>query len=194
MEQQLKQRLVGAVVLVSLAVIFIPVILEGPDDEWSPRDHRVPDAPHVDYRAAVDLPLPEVQPDEAPEVPDAMEQADPPPALDPGAAQAVRQQAKPVAEAQPADEPTVKAGQPPAGWYAQVGSFSQPANAAGMRDSVNSAGFHAHLQEVVSAKGTSYRVLAGPEPSREKAEQLLAKLGKTLNSSGIVIEIGAREK
>jgi DedD protein len=198
MEQQLKQRLIGAVVLVSLAVIFIPVILEGPDDEWSPRDHRVPDAPHVDYRAAVDLPLPAVQSDETADVPDAMEQAAPPPVLDSGAAQAVSRQAKPTPEAQPveqpAEQPAVAADQPPAGWYAQVGSFSQPANAAGMRDSVNSAGFHAHLQEVVSAKGTSYRVLAGPEPSREKAEQLLAKMGKTLNSSGIVIEIGAREK
>ena len=28
MEQKLKQRLVGAIILVSLAVIFIPIILE----------------------------------------------------------------------------------------------------------------------------------------------------------------------
>jgi DedD protein len=193
MEQQLKQRLVGAVVLVSLAVIFIPVILEGPDDDWSPREHRVPDAPHVDYRAAVDLPLPEMQPDTEPAVTDGMEQVDQQQA-ETTQAQPVRRDVKPAPNIQPVEEPAVEAGQPPAGWYAQVGSFSQPANAGGMRDSVNSAGFHAHLQEVASAKGTSYRVLVGPETSREKAEQLLARLGKTLNSSGIVIEIGSQKK
>ena len=30
MQQRLKQRLVGAVVLVALAVIFIPMLLQGP--------------------------------------------------------------------------------------------------------------------------------------------------------------------
>ena len=66
MEQQLKQRLIGAVVLVSLAVIFIPVILEGPDDEWVPRTHDIPTPPELDYRASMDLPLPEPDTPETP--------------------------------------------------------------------------------------------------------------------------------
>ena len=36
MDSVLKQRLVGAVVLVALGVIFIPMLLEGPDDTLVP--------------------------------------------------------------------------------------------------------------------------------------------------------------
>jgi DedD protein len=190
MDQQLKQRLVGAVVLVSLAVIFIPVILEGPDDEWSPRDHTIPEAPRVDYRAAMDLPLPDVQPDDRADVAGGMQQADPQPTAALKEEQPVKTRAKPV----PKPEPAPEKNKLESGWYAQVGSFSQPANAAGLRDSIAGAGFRAHLQEVASAQGTSYRVLAGPESSREQAEQLLGKLGKTLNTTGIVIGIGTPDK
>ena len=190
MEQQLKQRLVGAVVLVSLAVIFIPVILEGPDDEWSPRDHTIPEPPRVDYRAALELPLPEEQPDEGASPLAEVEQAgvEPVMAAAPVEEAAVKPQVEPPAQAAP-DENKLESG-----WDAQVGSFSQSANAGGLRDSIIKAGFSAHLQPVASAKGTSYRVLVGPESSRARAEQLLGKLGKTLNSKGIVIEIGAAEE
>jgi DedD protein len=196
MEQQLKQRLVGAVVLVSLAVIFIPVILEGPDDEWSPRDHTIPEPPRVDYRAAMDLPLPEVQPDEgaAPAPVTEQPRQEPEPATVPEQELSDKSPAKPVPETKPAVPPVPDGNKLESGWYAQVGSFSQPANARGLRDSINKAGFSAHLQQVASTKGTSYRVLAGPESSREQAGQLLEKLGKTLKSTGIVIGIAVQEQ
>ncbi len=196
MEQQLKQRLVGAVVLVSLAVIFIPVILEGPDDEWSPRDHTIPEPPRVDYRAAMELPLPEVQPDKgaAPAAVTEPPRLEPEPATAPKQELSVKSPVKPVPETKPADPPAPDGGKLESGWYAQVGSFSQPANARGLRDSINKAGFSAHLQQVASAKGTSYRVLVGPESSREHAGQLLGKLGKTLKSTGIVIGIAVPEQ
>jgi DedD protein len=191
MEQQLKQRLIGAVVLVSLAVIFIPVILEGPDDEWSPRDHTIPEPPRVDFRAAMELPLPEAQPDEeiAPSV--VAEQ----PGVEPEAAAAPDEEppGKPQLQPAPETQPAAEVNELEPGWYAQVGSFSQPANAEGLRDSINKAGFTAHLQQVASTKGTSYRVLVGPQPTREGAGQLLEKLGKTLKTTGIVIGIDTPE-
>ena len=192
MEQQLKQRLIGAVVLVSLAVIFIPVILEGPDDEWSPRDHTIPEPPRVDYRAEMELQLPEALPDEGATPAAEAEQAglEPATAAAPDEGPADKPQVKPVPETEPAERAAAEVNKLESGWYAQVGSFSQTENAGGLRDSINKAGFSAQLQQVASAKGTSYRVLVGPEPSRARAEQLLGKLGKTLNSTGIVIEIG----
>ncbi|MDH3980344.1 MAG: SPOR domain-containing protein [Gammaproteobacteria bacterium] len=195
MEQQLKQRLVGAVVLVSLAVIFIPVILEGPDDEWSPRDHSIPEPPRVDYRAAMELPLPEVEPEEG--VAPAAVVEPPRPETEPSTIlrpPPVKPLVKPVPAAAPAVQPTPDGGKLKPGWYVQVGSFSQPANARGLRDSLTKAGFNAHLQQVASAKGTSYRVLLGSESSRELAEQLLGKLEKPLSKTGIVIGIGVPEQ
>ncbi|MGB5180314.1 MAG: hypothetical protein WBP44_16495, partial [Gammaproteobacteria bacterium] len=58
MDLKLKQRLTGAIVLVALAVIFVPIILEGPDDDWTPRSHSIPEQPQIDYRAGMELELP----------------------------------------------------------------------------------------------------------------------------------------
>lgn len=66
MESQLKQRLIGAAVLVALAVIFLPMLVKGPapDSGVSDVSLKVPDAPQGEYETR-DLPL--VVPDRAPE-------------------------------------------------------------------------------------------------------------------------------
>jgi len=65
-ESQLKQRLIGAAVLVALAVIFLPMLVKGPapDSGVSDVSLKVPDAPQGEYQTR-DLPL--VVPDAAPE-------------------------------------------------------------------------------------------------------------------------------
>jgi DedD protein len=195
MDQQLKQRLTGAVVLVSLAVIFIPVILEGPRDEWTPRDHTIPAPPGLDYRAPEELPIP------APVTPTRTERPDdemtsdtrpaplpvPPPVPESAAPE-------PVVQAQalvPAKEPQQALEN---GWYVQVGSFSQSDNAGRLRDRLGEAGMDAHLQTVKTGDGASYRVLVGPSRTRPQAEKLQQKLADTRKLKGIVIEIdGAGE-
>src|SRR5690606_41679158 len=64
-DSQLKQRLIGAAVLVALAVIFLPMLVKGPapDSGVSDVSLKVPDAPQGDYETR-ELPL--VVPDEAP--------------------------------------------------------------------------------------------------------------------------------
>ena len=58
MESRLKQRLVGAAVLVALAVIFLPMLVQGPapDSGVSDVPLAMPDAPRADYETR-DLPL-----------------------------------------------------------------------------------------------------------------------------------------
>ncbi len=196
MDQQLKQRLIGAVVLVTLAVIFIPVILEGPDDEWVPRTHDIPAPPELEYQASMDIPLPEPDTPETPVTGTAPVAPAPQPEQQPNAANTVVvDSALPGSPqvvapdtgqpAPPAEPPTPEKTAP--GWYAQVGSFSKQTNAVSMRDEVVKAGYPAQLQTVDTGKGSSYRVLVGPEKSRAGAEQLLRKLD---TRTGIVIEIG----
>ncbi len=66
MESGLKQRLIGAAVLIALAVIFLPMLVKGPapDSGVSDVPLKVPDAPQGEYQTR-DLPL--VVPSEAPE-------------------------------------------------------------------------------------------------------------------------------
>jgi DedD protein len=199
MEQNLKQRLVGAIVLVSLAVIFIPIILEGPDDEWTLRSHSIPEPPQIDYRASMQLQLPadtqtpaaasnepaDMQPPaqpaqtavtpSAPPIPEPEPEPEPAPQPEPVAAE------KPAA---PEAAPASSAAALPAGWYVQVGSFSQQMNASGLRDRLRSAGYDTRLQ----ATGSTYRVLVGPSDTRKQAEQQRDKLLAKQQLKGIVIQ------
>src|SRR6188508_1555058 len=58
MDSRLKQRLVGAAVLVALAVIFLPMLVQGPapDSGVSDVPLSMPDAPRGEYETR-DLPL-----------------------------------------------------------------------------------------------------------------------------------------
>jgi len=205
MDQKLKQRLTGAIVLVSLAVIFIPIILEGPDDEWTPRSHSIPEAPPVEYQAEIELPLPEetsTSPvilkletatgteSESIVVEEPVEtevvETKPAPVKAPDPA--------PVAKSKPAPPPPPPVAAPVsplAGWYIQVGSFSQEMNAAGLRERIAAWGFDVRTQKISTGKGAAYRVLVGPSASRAKAEKLRDKLVNKHQIKGIVVEYPA---
>ena len=206
MEQTLKQRLIGAIVLVSLAVIFIPIILEGPDDEWTPRSHSIPEQPQMDYRADMELQLPP----ETPMVDEtvAMEvisqqplERDSQPTVE-----AVKKQPVAVKVPDPVKVPQpVKATPKPAppvkqavqavpkkqllkGWFVQVGSFGQEMNARGLQDRLVTSGFQVQLEDVELGKNSAYRVLVGPSTSRAAAEKQAEKLKSSQQLKGMVIE------
>lgn len=194
----MKQRLVGAVVLISLAVIFIPIILEGPDDEWSPHTQGMPEAPQIDYGDEVELSLPV----EAPETASSAMELDTLPVaatVMPAPAEPVTGAPAPAADATPpvtarVPEPAAKpkpgpAAQPPVGdWVIQVGSFSQKLNAQGLRDRLKKAGYAAFLQDARTDAGQSWRVLVGPLKTRSDAEKVRDELASKRHIKGIVIQ------
>ena len=197
MEQKLKQRLVGAIVLVSLAVIFVPIILEGPDDEWSPRSNGMPVPPRMDYGVDMELALPPVETPETGEV-EPMESGEPEePVTVPVVVPPVAQPTEPVKPAPPPAQPSPPPAPPekneslpapPPGWYIQVGSFSQRMNAEGLRDRLQAAGHTTQLQTINIGKAQVYRVLVGPAASRASAEQQNSRLATQQKIKGIVIE------
>ncbi|MEA2094286.1 MAG: SPOR domain-containing protein [Pseudomonadota bacterium] len=198
MDHKLKQRLAGATVLTALAIIFVPIILEGPDDDWSPRVQDIPVPPQIDYQAQVDLQLPDEvpEPTEAPAdvPPREIELAVPEPVVAEKEPEPVKEVAPPVPVAQP--EPQAKPPPKPkpapatvAGtWVIQVGSFSQQLNAQGLRDRVRKTGNTVFLREVSTGGKHTWRVLVGPLKDRGEAEKLRDKLTREHNLKGIVIE------
>ncbi len=204
MDSKLKQRLVGAVVLVALAVILVPMILEGPEDLGEPGSN-LPPMPEAIIREPAEplvLPPPEVTvpepPEELAEAPTATEQAPaaPEPAgpssPDPGTGQADAGAApEPPLEAparEPAGPAVAKGTTPPelTGWVVQLGSFSREANATALRDKVRALGYAAFVQAAKTPKGTTYRVRVGPELERARAEKLRDELKHKLGMAGMV--------
>ena len=157
MDLRLKHRLVGAVVLIAVGVIFIPMLLDGPPPAPEPVTlERIPPAPgadHVPRRVDLELPPPV----------DAGTAA-PPPASPSSAVSAV-----------PADSADGPAG----AWVIQIGSFSQAANARALRDRLRQEGYAAFDERLTGPDGKpTTRVRIGPELDRARLERQLATLHK----------------
>lgn len=197
MDAGLKQRLIGAAVLVALAVIFLPMLVKGPapDSGVSDLSMRVPDAPEGDYRT-IDLPL--VVPADAPQggVLGTAEpvEGDPLPTVD--TATAPRSEPAPddddaaelaaPAETAPAPAPAATEPKlPPAtagGDYAvHFGAFANERDAQLVVRQLSEAGLAAYSEAFTLSGKPAQRVRLGPYASREAAEAVRVRAAQVRN-------------
>lgn len=185
MNEKLKKRLVGAVVLVSLAIIFIPMMLDGGERSSMPLfGSNIPEKPDYQFEP-LEIPLQPVAPI-AEERPVLIDKPEPAPATAPAPAKAARVEERPLTEPSPA--PTKPAAQSDqVAWVVQVGSFAQSDNALALRDKLRAKGFTAFVEKLGTDSGTVYRVRIGPELKRESAEEQLQRLQREMKMKGIVL-------
>ena len=188
MDLTLKQRLAGAIVLISLGVIFIPMLLDGAGMREQERlEVRMPPKPRYDFPRHIEpVPLPEPEEKTAikfeklePESPKAVK-AEPVP--DPKPAKPAPAP-RPVIEDKPADKAPAT---PMTSYVVQVGSFGDQKNALALRDKLRKAGFPAFTENVTAQGKTMVRIKVGPVLKRAEAEQIQKKLSKDLGIQGKV--------
>lgn len=195
MNDQLKQRLVGAIVLVSLAVIFIPMILPGGGLGDSMNIRKVP--PEPDYRFPPPKSVPKAPPmSEAVIVP--MGDTEPKVSTKASTKTSTTEKktsskktsgnkkvaTKPVVST-PDKKPDIKPGQVTA-WIVQVGSFTSSPNAKALRDKLRKMGYASFVEALKGKQGMIYRVRVGPELTRTLAEKLQKQLAKKAKVNGMV--------
>ncbi len=195
MNPALKQRLVGAVVLVALAVIFLPMLFDGSgarerlDQEIAIPDK--PEPPESQLDPVTDAEARAVR-DRDPGTAGAGAAADQGTAggTDTESADADARQAEvpdgpsadggPAADAEAADAAggtsggesgaTGTAATPE--WVVQVGSFRRETNALVLRDRLREEGFDVSAERAQADGGTVWRVLIGPVAERGEGEAL----------------------
>lgn len=206
MNPGLKQRLVGAVVLVALAVIFLPMLLPGNGGSTMPMfGSNVPDAPANRFEPIeIPLQLPPTAPQSEVTVVDQPQPGDvasnekpqQPPLVAPAPAEPAQAPASstpaPATPSQQAAAPKPTAASPTPrapteGWAVQLGSFSSSVNALNLQEKARKAGFRAYVEQIKGEQGTSYRVRIGPESSRERADALRARVQDKLKMNGMVV-------
>lgn len=183
---QLKKRIVGAIVLVALAVIFIPMILTGSGDNGPIWGSNIPDKPRVleqlAERPMADMPPAPPAPETTRDLVDqpAARPATPAPVIPavPETAQTPKPEAVPVPESKPAAAPA---------WAVQLGSFSQQANALALRDKLRKKKYTAFVESITTGQTTSYRVRVGPYVRRADAEAQVASISRELKIKGVVL-------
>lgn len=167
MDPRLKQRLVGAAVLVALAVIFLPMLVKGPapDSGVSDLPLRVPDAPTSAFRT-VDLPL--VTPGQAPQG----GVLGGPAGGGDGALPTVDTASQPVADGDQAEEdadplpPTVAGGD----YAVHYGSFTSDGDARTVLRQLGDVGLAGYAEAYTLNDRQAHRVRLGPYATRAEAE------------------------
>ena len=209
MEEGLKQRLVGAAVLVLLAAIFVPMLLDpSPEPPDSGPEARVASSGEAGFSSRI-IPLDEprtVTPDEAARAqpdPDAAVGVETGEAGGTGAAGGAADgtEAQPAPELPGGDETqaaregagatAIEEGrtgdEAPAEWAVQLGSFSKRQNALVLRNRLRATGYAAFTQTVTSDRGEVIRVFVGPQPTRGRAVSIVEALRQETELEGIVV-------
>ena len=194
MDEQLKKRLVGAAVIVSLIVIFVPMLLDEPDDsEPVEFDTRIPEKPpelrqplpsrEILPKPVAAVPMTSVaEPQQAPSTESPVSEA--PAVTDQQPVSA--EPAETIPTTNVADTPVERSGSEtgrttPTAWLIQVASFTQQENANRLVDRLRQADMPAQLHEVTVAGKHLYRVQMLPQLDRKDAEKLIERIKKEFN-------------
>ncbi|MCZ6802825.1 MAG: SPOR domain-containing protein [Proteobacteria bacterium] len=197
MQQRLKERLVGAAVLVVIAVIFIPMILTGPIDSGSITKTNIPDRPSEKFSSKL-IPLTDTMEPVATLIKENAVNND----------QGITDGIKKKTSAKPQDDTLAKieSGDSIPGnnktvqetivkdkqvgltaWVVQLGSFSSKVNADKLNLKLRKSGFPAFVEPLKQENETVYRVRVGPELLRADADVLLKKIKTKMKLVGIVL-------
>ena len=177
MERALKERIIGAAVLVLVVVLVVPVFLDGPPEEGAVVSERVPLRGQADQETRTVV----LDRDRSSPVPanDSGEPAATTPRPQPAPVRATTQ-SEPDPEPEPVAEepaPQTAADSSSTGmWAVQLGSFGNADNAERLAADLRSKGHAAFLSQVSTSAGQRHRVRIGPQKDRAAAEAVAAKL------------------
>ena len=187
LDKGLRQRMVGALVLVALAVIFLPMLFSREDE----LQRVVVDAPAMPQAPA--MPSVELDPVSVPQVQDLPQEPVPGAGLDASApvveapAVAVTEPAatKPAAAAEVAPVPVSRldANGLAVSWSVQLASLSSRASAESLQQTLRGKGYNAYIRNVDGMN----RVFVGPVIERAEADRLRDQLTRLQKLNGFVV-------
>lgn len=179
MEVRVRERLLGALVLVAIVVLLVPAILTGPD----PAPQGTPEQPTRRVEVPVALEEPASQ-DEVlvpePELPDAPAPVAvlPPKDLAVAATRPEPAPEKPPVDARSVKPPVASAPAEAQAWAVQLGAFSNRAKAEQLVAELRKRGYAAFVLEYRATGQVLYRVRVGPEQDRARAAEIAGRLAK----------------
>ena len=187
MDDGLKQRLVGALVLLALGVLFVPVLFEPENRRSVGRTTQIPPAPQIKPVEVAEPQRNERIEEAKPAqemyqlLPEAAEQiTESKAATDSSKKTATQESPKP--DRQVLDDRGV-----PKAWAVQVASFNTEKRALVLRDQLLDKDYPAFTRTLDTSKGRVTRVYVGPKINRDKARKLKTELDKSLKIDALVV-------
>ncbi|WP_108651514.1 SPOR domain-containing protein [Dongshaea marina] len=168
MSTPFQNRLVGAIVVVALAVIILPDLLSGHRSEIKEQFVTIPTAPKT---RELSLKTPEISQPQSSDKPQDTA------AVQPGTPHDTHSPAAKAPQDNPASQFKGDA------WVIQLGVFGNLDNAKALVDKLRKQGYQAHVARIQGEKELS-RVFVGPDLSKDKLQQQLAGLDKLTGLKG----------
>ena len=217
MDDGIKQRLIGAVVLLALVVIFLPVLFDRETLEPIDRRSQIPPAPELEVivvqppqRPQVASPAPPPKEMFIPEGGDEQERDLPKAAaLETEATKSIKPKVttkKLAVKKVPAQAPQVDVTKVqledakldehgvPSAWVIQVATFSEHKRAVTMRDELIKKSHPAYIREVVSQGENLTRVYVGPKLNRSLLEKVKSQIDKEYQIKSLILQLNPEKK
>jgi len=204
LNQGAKQRIVGTVVLLALALIFLPIIFDGEGSYQAPVSSRIPDAPVISIlpepmqsRPVIVGDVVAVEPDVATTVSLIEETASD--AIDDAVEELIEELPEEPVVAGDSVEiteseaifsrevPQLSDAGLPQGWVVRLGSFSDRDNANNLVARLQDAGYKAYTRDVRSDQGALTGVFVGPWLDRAQVNEYQRKLQEEFSLAGLVV-------
>jgi len=181
LKRRARRRLVGAIALVTFAVIILPLILDKepgpagpplsvqiPNQESGSFDTRaVPSAPAAPAsEKKTEIPPVKVEPSPA-------KAASAPAKAEPAAGEVAKAPVQPVVKSEEAQALAALNDQT---WVVMLDTFSDAKNVKQLRSKLSAAGVKSYTEPVKTSRGELTRVRAGPFASKQAADAARAKL------------------
>lgn len=187
-DRALRERIIGAIVIVVFAILVVPVFLDGPSNEPEIVSESVAlpgQSEQGRTQQTIVLERDRSEPVPARSEPQVQQMPEPAPRAEKETVTASA--STPPANPEPRPAPAAEANDSATGMFAvQLGSFSDKENAERLAAGLREQGYAAFLSQVQTGSGTMQRVRIGPQKDRKSAEAIAAQLAKSGHSGQVV--------
>ena len=176
MDQKLKYRLTGAIILTSLAIIILPLLLDGSEEERQRIMSEIPSPPVVE--------LSEITVQDVRQQMEQMERAS-----------ESRLPKEVVDETDYSEAPDfiLDKNNLPVNWSLQLGSFENEENATRLRARLREENYRSYILHAKTGDGDLYRVFVGPSASKEELASKNAEIESKLKLKGRIVRYRIEE-
>lgn len=189
MNEGFKQRIVGAIVLISVALILWPVLFSDAAGPLVDRRSQIPPVPKFEKFSVAEP----VRPVGIKPVPETTLETEEPVDLAP---MSVEQKPLPktadtlttAAAKALAQKPTLGSRGLPEGWLLQVASFGNGNNAEDLKAKLQRQGYKAFTRTIKTAGGEVVRVYIGPKLTKDAFDKDRPSIDKTYKVKSIVVK------
>lgn len=176
MDAKLKQRLTGAVILTSLAIILLPLLLDGTEEDRVRIATDMPTPPKIDL---VDITVQDVR-RKIQQMEKASEARLPKEVVD-------------ETDYESAPDYMLDKNQLPVNWSLQLGSFQEENNATRLRAQLRSENYRSYILHANTSEGKIYRVFVGPSSSKETLVKKNLEIEAKLKLKGRIVRYRIEE-